>query len=340
MTARTFRWLLAAWVAAGAGAWAQGQDKGGPARHKNPIIDKLTDVGPEAKRQGDYMLTEVIQFFERTDKILGSDDTTKAHMDNAYQRATTASAQDWSERVDKVQDAYAAWLKRQGKPAAKMPQDWRDYFGKIGDFLSEMANGRGARAVAWKRELNAAQKKFARYAERAPQAMRLYRDDIATADKELAGAKTTLEKDVATLDALKQHRRHLGRARLIVKNLQSYMVDEQKRCNAIMGDATWKPDTFQKGVTELEQWRDACQADESLQKNLRALPASWAAYAKTGMDAYRKTYDSVAKASAEFGKGELFKDSPFFAGVPYSGLLPVVDDMIAKVDARIAKIQK
>lgn len=310
----------------------------GAAAPKHTVVEKLTDVGPEAKRQGSYMLEEVLQFFVRIDKIMKSDDVTKTHMDNAFGRAVGRSVENWTQRRVKVQEAYLAWAKQRGRTAKSMPDDWKQYFKNVADFLVDMSQVQGPRAVQWKRELNTVNKKFAKYVKKGPQAIKLYKSDIAYADKELAAAKATLAKSVAKLDDLKQHARHLKKVRTTIKNLQGHMVDQQKKAKETMGDKAYKPATFQKGLTEIEKWRDATAANDKLHKNFATLPTNWARYGKKGLDDYKKTYTDIEKTMANFMAGNIFSDSEFFRGVEYGKLVDVVEQWQKKVDARVEKI--
>ena len=311
---------------------------GGAAAPKHSVVERLTDAGPEAKRQGSYMLEEVIQFFVRIDKIMKSDDVSKTHMDNAFNRAVGRSVENWAERREKVQKAYFAWAKQRGRTVKSMPDDWKQYFKNVSDFLREMSQTHGPRAVKWKRELNTVNKKFAKYVKKGPLAIKLYKSDVDYADKKLTAAKATLDKAVAKLDDLKQHARHLKKVRTTIKNLQGHMVDQQKKAKETMGDKTYKPETFQKGLAVIEKWRDATAANDKLHKNFATLPTNWATYGKKGLDDYKKNYAALEKTMADFMSGGIFNGSEFFDGVEYGKLVDVVEQWQKKVDARIKKI--
>jgi hypothetical protein len=305
---------------------------------KHTVVEKLTNVGPEAKRQGSYMLEEVLQFFVRIDKIMKTDDVTKTHMDNAFGRAVSRSVDNWTERRAKVQKAYFAWAKQRGRTAKSMPDDWKAYFKNVADFLTELAQVHGSRAVQWKRDLNTVNKKFAKYVKTVPKAIKLYKSDIDYADKELAAAKATLDKSVAKLDDLKQHARHLKKVLTTVKNLQRHMVDQQEKAKETMGDKAFKPATFQKGLTLIEKWRDAAAANDKLHKNFATLPTHWATYAKKTLDDYKKNYADLEKTMTDFMAGDIFDGSEFFRGVEYGKMVDVVEQWRTKVAARIKKI--
>jgi len=305
---------------------------------KHKVVEKLTDVGPDAKRQGSYMLEEVLQFFVRIDKIMKSDDVTKTHMDNAFGRAVGRSTDNWIERRAKVQKAYFAWAKRRGRATKNMPDDWKAYFKDIGVFLTELSGIHGPRAVKWKRELNTVNKKFAKYVKKGPKAIKLYKSDIDYADKEISAAKATLDKSVAHLDDLKRHARHLKKVLTTVKNLQRHMVDQQEKAKKTMGDKAFKPATFQKGLTLIEKWRDATAANDKLHKNFATMAANWATFGKKTLDDYKKNYTDLEKTMTDFMAGDVFDDSDFFSGVGYGKMTDVVEQWRTKVAARIKKI--
>ena len=305
---------------------------------KHKVVLRMTDVGPEAQRQGSFMLEEVLQFFTRIDKIMKTDDVTKTRMDNAFNRAVTRSVDNWNERRLQVQNAYVAWAKQRGRTVKTMPDDWKQYFKVVGDYLVELSQTHAPTAVRWKRELNTINKKFTRYAKKAPKAIKLYKSDIDYADKELAAAKATLDKSVAKLDDLKQHSRHLKKVLITVKNLQGHMVSQQKKAKEIMGDKANKPATFQKGLTAIEKWRDAAAANDKLNSNFSILPTNWATFGKKTLDDYKKNYGAVEKVMADFMAGDSFDDSEFFKGVEYGKMVDVVEQWRIKVAARIKKI--
>jgi hypothetical protein len=310
-----------------------------PPETKHPILDRLTDIGPTAKRQASYLLTETIHYFQQADEVMSKDDTTEAHMDNAFKRAVNRSVEDWTERTEAIQEAYLAWARQKGQAVKAMPQDWKDYFKAIADFLNDLAETHGPKAVQWKRELNTVNKRFAKFAKNSPAAFTNYRGDAAEADTELGAAKATLDKPVAQLDDLKRHRRHLQRAKTTIKNLQGYLVEQQKRGKEIMADAALKPDTFKKGLDAVETWSNACKAKENLPAPAKQIAENWVGFGKTKLEDFRKTYGDVERASADFLRGDMFKDTSFLKGLPYDRLAPVVEEWLAKVEARIAKIE-
>lgn len=323
--------LLAAALLGGLGAM--------PSETKHPVLDKLTDVGPTAKRQANYLLTEVIHYFEKIDKIIGSDSVVQGNMDDVFTAADNHFAGKWADGINDVLEAYLAWAKQKGQTVKSMPQDWKDYFAGIAAFLTELSNTHGPKAVRWKRELNAMNKRFAKYTKFEPTVLKVVREDAVAADAELAATKALLDKPVVSLDDAKQRRRHLQKAKTTMKNIQEWAVTQVKRVDETMSDTKLKPDAFKKGLDDLEAWSNALNANDKVPPPPKALAAGWVGVGKTKLDEFKRNYGEVERGLSDFRKGDLFKDTAFFKGVRYDGLAAVVEEWLAKADARIDKIE-
>lgn len=319
------------------GSPADAQTKAGT---KHPGVEALSDCGPTAKRQANFAMTEVLQYFDQIDKLMASDNTTKSHMDNALSRATARSVNAWDARRIKILDAYAAWAKRQGRKVKDLPPDWRAFFLRTHTFLGKLDNQYGPMAIAWRRRLNLAGKRFTKYAKVAPNVMEGYKADVEYADGELREARTALRTAGAKLSDLKQRRRHLTKVRTTIKNLKDVMLEQQKLGVEVFApdNKTYSTGEFKKGLTAIVKWKDQCAADDTVPAPCKELAEGWVKLARTAYRKYVNNYALVKRVMGGFLQGKIFDDSEFFRGVKYDKMVGVVDKMIEQVDARIKKI--